>query len=135
MNKTELNKTNLSINHTNYDRNGWTDRIKKQVDYGEIGMSVSSFDPDGVYMRQIDEFIELMAEVNLMDDNHMLKINGLSLTVEAIKERFSKITGDMLMAAFDKLQEVTYEIVNPRNYLLTMLYNLPVTFSAFILSF
>ena len=70
----------------------------------------------------IDEIAGLIAEI-CCSEGGVENINGNPVRIELIRERFGKISRDVVEAVLDNLQAYPRQISNVRGYLLTALYN------------
>ena len=92
--------------------------IKKQIDYACLKRRYDPEDVDGI--------VELMTDV-LCSSKATIRIGGEQLPLTAVKERFLKLDQFHVEYVFDCLKANTTSIRNIRGYLLTALYNAPVT--------
>lgn len=79
---------------------------------------------------EIDELVDLIAWSELTTQPS-LKINGEYVDIELVKIRFSKLGEEHIMYVLDCLEENVVKISQRRNYLLTCLYNAPITIGGF----
>lgn len=77
--------------------------------------------------EEVDELVELMAEVMAMPDQGVLRIAGVEKPVSAVKGRFMKINQLHMEYVLDCLSGNTTKIGNIKAYLLTVLYNATLT--------
>lgn len=86
---------------------------------------------DGRYHRRedVDELVELMVEVMLMPDNATLRIAGVEKPVAIVKNRFMKLDHEHIEYILTCLGANTTKVGNIKAYLLTTLYNAPMTIS------
>ncbi len=77
--------------------------------------------------EEVDELVELMAEVMAMPDQGVLRIGGVDKPVSAVKGRFMKINQLHIEYVLDCLSGNTTKIGNIKAYLLTVLYNATLT--------
>ena len=83
---------------------------------------------DQYYRREeVDELVELIVEVMLMPDNGMLQIAGVKKRVPIVKSRFMKLDKMHIEYIFNCLSSNTTKVSNIKAYLLTALYNAPMT--------
>lgn len=75
----------------------------------------------------IDELVELMVEIMLMPDTHKIRIGGVEKPVSMIKNRFMKLTQSHITYVLLCLKRNRSKVGNIRAYLLTALYNSPMT--------
>ena len=80
--------------------------------------------------EDVESVVELITDV-LCTTRPTLRIGGEELPSEQVKERFSSLDYGHLEYVFDCLRKNTTQIRNIRAYLLTSLYNAPVTMSPY----
>jgi len=115
-NTTEIiNKDHLSIYHNEQDK------VRKQVDYNCLIIDKKKD------RGMIDNIIDLISETNLSNKtSHM--INGAPVPSALVKDRLSRIDIDIMKAVLDRIKAINTPVVNVNAYLLSTLYNAPVTF-------
>ena len=75
----------------------------------------------------IDNMVDFITEINLSaKSNHL--INGELIPAALVRERLKAIDIDMMKSVIDNIQSSGTEVRNVRGYLLTALYNVPVTY-------
>ena len=86
---------------------------------------------DGRFCRRedVDELVELMVEVMLLPDNSTVRIAGVEKPVAIVKNRFMKLEYGHIEYILTCLQSNTTKVGNIKAYLLTTLYNAPMTIS------
>ena len=128
-NKTELNKTYFSendpINPYPSDvieqMNSYRNLIRENISY-ECFMS----DRD-CRREELDELVELMVDVMVMPDHASLRIAGVERPAVMVRERFLKLEYPHMAYVLGCLRGNTGKVGNIRSYLLTSLYNAPLT--------
>lgn len=75
---------------------------------------------------RLDEIAELMTET-VCSQKEQIRIGGNDMPAETVKSRFLKLDGEHIRFVLDCLERNTTQIRNIRQYLLTTLYNAPVT--------
>ena len=116
-NKTEKSYLDPSIYPPEAD--GWIeDKVKEQIDYPLLAESYPNDDPDAI-VGLICDTLSSRAET--------IKIGGEAMPAQKVKERFRKLAFDHVAYVIDMLKETTSKIRNIRAYLLTALYNAPLT--------
>lgn len=123
-NNTDFNETNL-INSYPSDVIGlmgrYRDVIRENISYG-------CFLSDRSYQKEeLDELVELMADVMMMPDQAVIRIAGVERTAALVKERFLKLEYSHIAYVLGCLQGNTSKVGNIRSYLLTSLYNAALT--------
>ena len=77
--------------------------------------------------NRIDPFYKelclIIAEVFVMDQNSVIKINGSNCYVHLVQEVYSQIRHDHVQLVFNNFNNVTQRIINKKAYLRTALYN------------
>lgn len=94
------------------------EELKEQVDYPLLSLSYLDDAPEGI--------LELICDV-LCSTAPGVKIGGETIPIEKIKARFRKLRFEHIAYALDSLDQTTSDIKNMRAYLLTALYNAPLT--------
>ena len=86
---------------------------------------------DGRYHRRedVDELVELMVEVMMLPDNGTVRIAGVEKPVAVVKNRFMKLNHEHIEYILTCLGANTTKVGNIKAYLLTTLYNAPMTIS------
>ncbi len=75
---------------------------------------------------QLDEMVELMVEA-VCSRKETLRVAGNNFPQAVVKSRLLKLDGQHIRFVFDCLRENTTQVRNMKQYLLTVLYNAPVT--------
>ncbi len=75
---------------------------------------------------QLDEMVELMVEV-VCSQKETLRVAGNDFPQAVVKSRLLKLDREHIVFVFDCLKENTTQVRNMKQYLLTVLYNAPVT--------
>ena len=122
--KTEANKNDTSnINFNNINLSVMIeDRIRVNIDYIALAEN---------YDRQLlDETVRLMADV-ISGTRATERIGKQEHPTEQVRERFLSLKRDHIEYVLDRLKENGTEIRNYRAYLLTALYNAPVTMTGY----
>lgn len=78
----------------------------------------------------IDEMVELMTET-VCSKRKSIRVAGESIPSDIVRSRLLKLNGDHIRFALDCMRENTTKIKNIRQYLLTVLFNAPVTISSY----
>ena len=79
--------------------------------------------------EDVDELVELMVEVMLLPDNGTVRIAGVEKPVAIVKNRFMKLNHEHIEYILTCLGANTTKVGNIKAYLLTTLYNAPMTIS------
>ena len=100
------------------DRYDQRARIKEQIDYSRLVHR---------YQREeVDSLVELITDT-LASTAPYIRIGGSEIDLDTVKDRFSQLDGSHIEYVLDAMQNTTTKIQNIRAYLLTALYNAPVT--------
>jgi len=75
---------------------------------------------------QLDEMVELMVEA-VCSKREAIRVAGNELPQAVVKSRLLKLDAEHIRFVFDCLNRNTTQIRNIKQYLLTTLYNAPVT--------
>lgn len=76
---------------------------------------------------EVDELVELIVEVLMLPDDRRLWIAGDEKPALLVKDRFRILTDAHLEYILDCMKKNTGNVQNVKNYLLTSLYNAPLT--------
>ena len=139
--KTELNDTDsgMSAIHPNpipsnpsiLDR--VPDVMEEMAAYRDIIREHISYEcfQDGRYHRRedVDELVELMVEVMMLPDNGTVRVAGVDKPTAVVKNRFMKLNHEHIEYILTCLGANTTKVGNIKAYLLTTLYNAPMTIS------
>ncbi len=79
--------------------------------------------------EDVDELVELMVEVMMMPDDSTIRIAGVEKPVALVKNRFMKLNYSHIEYVLFCLHRNTTKVGNIKAYLLTTLYNAPLTIS------
>ena len=121
----ESNKSIKTVSTDMIDRIDYTTKltnIKNQIEYDVL---ITEFDKS-----LIDEISELIAWC-MCTPQQVIKINGVDLDVGLVQNRFEKLDEMHVQYVAECISQNTTEIKNRRNYLLTCLYNAPVTIDGY----
>lgn len=95
-----------------------TEAVREQIDYLLLALSYPGDDPDCI--------LELICDV-LSSGSPGIKIGGETIPTAKVQTRFRRLQFDHVAYVLDSLRETTTKIINIRAYLLTALYNAPLT--------
>ena len=79
---------------------------------------------------QLDEMVELMVET-VCSKKKNLRVAGNDFPQAVVKSRLLKLDREHIRFVFDCLRENTTQVRNMKQYLLTVLYNAPVTMESY----
>lgn len=93
-------------------------------------ISYENFTAPGCPEREyLDELVELMVEVMAMPDQALIRISGVDKPAAVVKNRFMKLDYSHMEYVLLSLRKNTAKVGNIKAYLLTALYNAPLTIS------
>ena len=125
INQTDISHTNLSIyppapggEQMEIDRCETREEVKCQIDYDLLRQDYPYDD--------VESMLELLVDV-LCSTASTIRIGGQTFPIETVKKRFWQLDRDHIGYVIDSLRQTTTKISNIRAYLLTALYNAPVT--------
>lgn len=128
-NQTESSYTNPSIhlsssatNQGLIDRYDYLKEIKSQINYSSLCRQYTPEDVDGV--------LELIVDT-LSSTRQTVRIGGETIPISQVQNRLLSLEQSHLEYVFDCLHRNSTKIRNIRAYLLTALYNAPLTISQF----
>ena len=135
-NKTDINKTDFSetdiiqsyqIQSGSLVSHDKRDVIEEMKIYRELIQERIEYN----YHEQedVDELVELMVEVMMMPDDSTIRIAGVDKPVALVKNRFMKLNYSHIEYVLFCLHRNTTKVGNIKAYLLTTLYNAPLTIS------
>lgn len=77
--------------------------------------------------NEVDELVELTVEVLMLPDDRMIWIAGDEKPAILVKDRFQMLNDAHFEYILDSMKRNTGKVQNVKNYLLTSLYNAPLT--------
>lgn len=77
--------------------------------------------------NEVDELVELTVEVLMLPDDRMIWIAGGEKPAILVKDRFQMLNDAHFEYVLDSMKRNTGKVQNVKNYLLTSLYNAPLT--------
>ena len=105
----------------------YAELIKKNLDYDHNMNDLRDDDE----RKMFDDFYQLILEV-VVGDVAAYKINGGVFPRDIVQSRFLKLDGDDVLTAMQQIGQVTDKIHNIRSYMISTLYNAPVTTRTFM---
>ena len=124
-NQTDFSYKNQSIHPSPFsEQPGWMDRseylreIKENIEYPFL---CQQFNRDDV-----DEVVGLMADV-MCSTQQTIRIGGNDIPLTQVQARFYRLDYSMMVYVFESLHRNTTKVRNIRAYLLTTLFNAPLT--------
>ena len=132
-NDTERNKTDsipsYLINQTDKDIQDGMDVMEEMSIYRQLIQDHIEYQCHN--QKEVDDLVELMVEVMMMPDNSMIRIAGVDKPVSIVKNRFMKINYSHIEYVMLCMKKNTTKIKNIKTYLITALYNAPITMNSF----
>ena len=81
--------------------------------------------------EDVDELVELMVDTMMLPDRGTVRVAGTEKPASAVKSRFMKLVHSHIEYVMLCMQKHTGKIRNIKAYLLTALYNSPLTISSY----
>ena len=124
-NQTDFSHTDPSIypptpsaRQLEIDRCDQREQIKRQIDYDILRQEYPYDD--------VESMLELLLDV-MTNTASTIRIGGQTFPIDTVKRRFLQLDKEHIAYVIDSLKQTTTKINNIRAYLLTALYNAPVT--------
>ena len=130
-NKTEFNETEKK--ETDLIESHQADGMDKReyLKHFEESLSLDALRHDLPYKRdQLDEIAALLAETCASRKTY-IHIAGEDKPLQEVRERFLSLNGEHIRYVLESLDETTSRVRNIRQYLLTALYNAPLTINSY----
>ncbi len=103
-----------------FNADEYRELIKDNIDYDVLAADMP-YDTD-----RLDEVVELIVET-VCTSKEYIRVSGADFPTDVVRSRLLKLTCDHIRFVFDCLDENTTRVRNMKQYLLTTLYNAPVT--------
>ncbi|MBR1421909.1 MAG: hypothetical protein IJ571_00505 [Ruminococcus sp.] len=115
---------------TNYeDYDTYKEIIKENIEYDYFASAYREPDirnrPEGS-IRELDEIVEIMTET-VCSSAPNIRVGKENKPSEVVRSRFLKINDQDILYLFECLAKQTKKIHNPKAYIITSLYNTPLT--------
>ncbi len=117
--KTEKNETNDL-----QERETYLDIIKQNIAYAYLDLSKK------YYITFIDNCIDIMLDA-ICSSAKTIRIAKEEMPTEVVKSRFLKLDSSHLEFVYDCINNNTTQVKNTKSYMLTALYNAPVTMDTY----
>ena len=101
--------------------------ILENIEYDVLSQNVQ-LDKD-----RLDELVELMVDT-VCSNREMIRVAGDDYPAEVVRSRFLKLNASHIEYVLDRMRENTTYVRNIKKYLLTALYNAPVTMNSYYTS-
>ena len=131
INNTEYNKTDLIyLSEKDDGMDGWDgytqyrEYFLEQLEF-DILLAQYPYDTD-----TLNEILELLIETACSRRKY-IRVCGEDKPAEVVKSRLMKLTNEHIRYVMDSLKENTTKVRNIKQYLLSALYNAPVTISSY----
>ncbi len=112
-------RTQAAADRMKIERDQFRTQIKSNIHY-------DTFHADPWSAEEVEELVELLTDAVCMGEP-FLRIAGSEIPTAAVRERMLKLNEDHIRYVLDCLKENDTKIYNIRQYLLTALFNAPVT--------
>lgn len=128
-NYTDYSKTDISKNNPIYpSKTGSMDEMDKYKCVVRKNINYTCFENDWAYdIKMVDELIDLIVEIMTLPDTTTVRIGGIEKNVALVKSQFMKLKKAHIEYVINCLKKNTTKISNIHAYLLTTLYNAPLT--------
>ena len=135
--------TNTDMNHTEYSdtdsifpsgsdrRMDGKDTYQKYYDYFSEHLNISQLKKDYPYDTELlDNILDLIVET-VCSKKPMIRIAAEDRPAEVVRSRFMKLDAEHIRYVMDCFKENTTKIRNIRQYMLTAIYNAPITIGTY----
>ena len=132
-NYTDYSKTDISKNNPIYlSKTGLMDEMDTYKNVVKKNINYTCFENDWSYdIKMIDELIDLIVEIMTLPDAVTVRIGGVEKKAALVKSQFMKLKKAHIEYVMNCLKKNTTKIANIRAYLLTTLYNAPLTMDSY----
>ena len=145
INKTEINKTDPIESYPSDVSENQPEQVKQSsqrsdemdmdregyLKYFEDSLSLDVLRQDFPYQKdQLDEIKELLAET-CSSGREWIRIAGDERSAAEVRKRFMSLTSDHIRYVLESMSGTTTRVRNIRQYLLTALYNAPLTMNSY----
>ncbi|MBR0340866.1 MAG: hypothetical protein IJH64_01175 [Oscillospiraceae bacterium] len=120
MTNTEITTNNTTIDYTSVYQQE-KERVRDQIEYEYL---ITDRKTD---RGMIDDMVDLITDVNISGKKFQT-VNGESMPADIVREHLARIDMEIMRQVLDNIRSVTKPVTNLRGYLLTTLYNAPVTY-------
>lgn len=107
------------------ERNEYLAVLKENIDYDCLIDSKKGSD-----VERVDEILNIMLDV-ICSHSEYIRVNGENCPKEIVKSRFLKLNSEHIEYVLLAMDRSASDIRNIRSYLITALYNAPITMSSF----
>lgn len=106
------------------------DRIDERSNYLELIQENIEYDCFSEDKARVDELVEIMLDV-VCSAKSTTRVNGEEIPTGTVKSRFLKLTHEHIEYVLTALGNNTSDVRNIRAYLITALYNAPITMDSY----
>lgn len=99
--------------------------IKENIEFEE------TYQGDHIDKEDLSNIIDIMVDVCILPDDATLKVNGVSLPIGIVRERFLQVEAMHIDYIMESLKANPSDIRNIRSYLITTIFNAPTTLSQY----
>ena len=124
INNTDMNYTDLSYINPSIGSDEMEEKLKEQIEYDIF------IEWEPAEKKRIDELVSIMTDV-LCSGSDTVRISGNDLPKKRVYERFTKLSFGHIQYVLECLDKNPVDIRNIRAYLLSALYNAPVTIDSY----
>ena len=126
-NKTELNENNLSTVERMMDFDADSALLRENIEYEILKEQL------GTDAELLEEIVDLLEDM-LVSQKDEVRIGAEYFPKEVVRNRLFKLNSEHIKYVIDCLKTNTTKVRNIRGYLLTMLYNAPVTMNSYYIA-
>lgn len=101
------------------------DEIRREI-HDRIEYDILEHD-NPLQVKMLDELVELIVEILIQPDTGQIRVGGAMIPMALAKERFRRLEYEHIQYVMYCLQKNSSHIGNIKAYLLTALYNAPIT--------
>ena len=132
-NYTDYSKTDIGKNNPIYlSKTGLMDEMDTYKIVVKKNINYTCFENDWSYdIKLVDELIDLIVEIMTLPDAVTVRIGGVEKKAALVKSQFMKLKKAHIEYVMNCLKKNTTKIANIRAYLLTTLYNAPLTMDSY----
>ena len=120
MTNTETTTNNTTIDYTSFYQQE-KEKVRDQIEYEYL---IKDRKAD---RGMIDDMVDLITDVNI-SGKEFHTVNGEPMPTDIVREHLARIDMDIMRQVLDNIKSLTKPVTNLRGYLLTTLYNAPVTY-------
>jgi len=107
------------------NRNCFERIIKDNIEYER------TYQDNHISNKDVRNIIDIMVDVCMMPDDATIKVNGISMPIGIVRDRFMEINSMHIEYIIDALNENPSDVRNIRSYLITTVFNAPTTLSQY----